>query len=210
MDLISKVALCFIGGLVVNLLFSQYKDSSVYLHNGIPLEIPADFLNNGNLTIYIPKEFYTKLKEKDKKLDPSNKPTPVATNTKPEITQKDTTPTLPLAPVDVSSLLVKAYLNFHRKNFVKTLDYLDQAEGLDHKNVLAKSMKGSLFYVMGFTNLAKQKWEESLKLNPNQDRIKAFLLSIEKNSPAVVLGETPTKSPPPLVDTNSKQIKDDN
>ena len=57
---------------------------------------------------------------------------------------------------------------------------LDTADQISPKNATVKSMKGSLYFVLGMQEDAKIIWEESLAINPNQPAVKVRLNDLAK------------------------------
>ncbi len=72
-------------------------------------------------------------------------------------------------------LLFKANFYYNEGQFDKSFDILDEAEKDFPSSEEVKTMKGSLFYVLGAPELAISKWEESIEINPEQEGLKKFL-----------------------------------
>jgi len=73
------------------------------------------------------------------------------------------------------TILRRANKLYHKKKFEKAMTLLDAADGQYPENARVKTMKGSLYYLMGWKKFAKQYWSESLKIDPNQKKIRNLL-----------------------------------
>ncbi|MEK7691741.1 MAG: hypothetical protein AAB425_12045 [Bdellovibrionota bacterium] len=77
------------------------------------------------------------------------------------------------APKSADSLLVKANTAYKQGKYDQAMDFLDEASALDPSNSLILTMKGSVFFVLGWKDLAEKYWKESLVLNPDQPDLQA-------------------------------------
>lgn len=75
----------------------------------------------------------------------------------------------------VSSLIYQANQLFKRHKYPEALSVLDTAESLDDTDAVVKTMKGSLFFVTGQYKDARAYWEKSLKIDPNQAKVREYL-----------------------------------
>ncbi|MBI2981154.1 MAG: hypothetical protein HYY44_02450 [Deltaproteobacteria bacterium] len=96
----------------------------------------------------------------------------------------------------VSSLLYRANRLFHKKKFPEAMSILETAEAMEPNNAKVKTMKGSLFLMMGFKEFAAEAWNESLKLDPEQADLKLQLEKL-KTEGVIKPGGTPTTGTPP-------------
>lgn len=92
-------------------------------------------------------------------------------------------------PSNLSSLLFRANKLFQKKKFEEAMSVLDHAENIAPQNHKVKAMKGSLFYLMGWKEMAREHWESSLKINPKQTKVQQYL---ERLGPRPASVETPS------------------
>lgn len=75
----------------------------------------------------------------------------------------------------LETLLVRATNLFQKKRYEEAMKLLDAAEQIAPQSPQVKTMKGSLFFQMGWTNFARRYWEESLALDPQQAKVASYL-----------------------------------
>lgn len=134
----------------------------------IKLGIPLDILHSHNA--------YVEFIEFIPPIEPSGEDKPPPTNQQKPEEEKE----------DLDELLLKAYFAYHKKDYQKSKDLLSRAEKVAPNHPRVNAMQGSLYYKLGFTTLAKNKWEKSLKSNPDQKQVKYFLKKLDggrKNAP---------------------------
>jgi tetratricopeptide (TPR) repeat protein len=88
--------------------------------------------------------------------------------------QNPTGSTQPSTP-DPRTLVFTAKKYFSQKRYDAAMDQLNHAEKIQPEDSLIKSMKGSLFYIRGMKEDARRYWEDSLRINPQQPTIQAYL-----------------------------------
>ena len=76
---------------------------------------------------------------------------------------------------DLATLLMQANHFYHKKEYKKLLSVLNKAEKFYPKAHRVKTMKGSLFYSLGWKDLAEQQWKSSLDLEPNQPSVRKYM-----------------------------------
>ena len=76
---------------------------------------------------------------------------------------------------DLATLLMKANYFYHQKKYKKLLSVLNKAENFYPKASRVKTMKGSLFYSLGWKDLANEQWTNSLNIQPNQPAVRKYM-----------------------------------
>ena len=160
----------------LTLMGSQQKPSStpeVYVNNGsLVLEengevtqfiVPKKLLDNGRYEIRVDRA--------------------VAEQTK---SSKENIATTLSDRIEARRIMHDANQAYYKGEIAKTWDLVARAEKLDPKFYRVITMKGSLLYKIGSTELAAEVWQKSLEQNPNQPEIANL---IEK-----ILKKTATKS----------------
>jgi hypothetical protein len=93
-------------------------------------------------------------------------------------------PEAPVEPANLSQriearrILNDANAAFFKGDVTRAWDLVVQAENLDPTSYLIKTMKGSLLYKIGSTDLAVEVWNESLAQNPDQPEIRQLLTTL--------------------------------
>jgi tetratricopeptide (TPR) repeat protein len=95
---------------------------------------------------------------------PSNEPTNTQSD---EINnKKDDEP-----QVDISALLSQANYLYNKSQYNEALKLVEHGVKLNPKSAKAWSMRGSLMYVLGNKEAAKQDWNKSLSIEPNNESL---------------------------------------
>ena len=76
---------------------------------------------------------------------------------------------------DLATLLMEANHLYQKRKYKQLLSLLNKAEKFYPKVHRFKTMKGSLFYSLGWKDLARQQWNDSLGLEPNQPRVRKYI-----------------------------------
>ena len=77
--------------------------------------------------------------------------------------------------IEARRIMNDANAAFFKGDVTKAWDLVVQAEKLDPTFYLIKTMKGSLLYKIGSTDLALEVWNESLTQNPDQPEIRQLM-----------------------------------
>ena len=107
---------------------------------------------------------------------------------RPKAVVPDAQPVAPVEPATLSQriearrIMNDANAAFFKGDVTKAWDLVVQAENLDPTFYLIKTMKGSLLYKIGSTDLALEVWNESLAQNPDQPEIKQLMTTLLNNA----------------------------
>ena len=113
---------------------------------------------------------------------------------------------------DVGKLMLRAYTAFKNGRLERSMDFLKEAETLAPNHPSIKTMKGSIYYKLGVIDKAKKAWTESLRINPNQKKVRDYLKRIGGNPDAIENDGPPqqqpqTDEPPPTEEQNNEEIE---
>ena len=86
----------------------------------------------------------------------------------------------PLLETEASASLLQARQAFFRGSYQSSLQYILQALKTQPDNPLAHAMLGSLYYSVGWTQLAQKYWERALLLDPQDAKLRALLVRIRQ------------------------------
>ena len=109
---------------------------------------------------------------------------------RPKAAVPEVLPEAPKEPANLSQriearrIMNDANAAFFKGDVTKAWDLVVQAETLDPSFYLIKTMKGSLLYKIGSTDLALEVWNESLAQNPDQPEIKQLMTTLLNNAKA--------------------------
>lgn len=111
--------------------------------------------------------------------------------------KEETIPTPTLSErIEARRIMHEANQAYFSGDIAKSWDLISQAEKLDPTFYRIKTMKGSLLYKIGSTDLAVEIWTESLAQHPDQPEIVQTLESLKKigaAGPAIANGVAPGK-----------------
>jgi tetratricopeptide (TPR) repeat protein len=151
------------------------KNNDLYIFNSDEKQnyILNDITSRSGLVIH----FLTQNKTPESKKEPEEKKPP----TEPEKAKNSE------APKDVDKAKVTKYLiesrHYYEKGQTKRAwESIEAAEDLAPKDYRVLKMKGSLLHSMGDDEEAVKNWNESLKINPNQNDIKTMLKTLNKEA----------------------------
>lgn len=176
-----------IGGEVLAASISVIQDGNVLILSNQgklrKVTLPAELRNAGNFTL---------------RVEPEKKAETATTNVVvPSITtdqnggSNNNRDAGQAARSSIETLLVRANLLFKKRRFEEAMYVLDSAEAASPKNARVKSMKGSLYYLLGFKQFARDYWKAALTLDGQQTDVQAYLAKVE--------GELGTAHPAPAV-----------
>lgn len=96
--------------------------------------------------------------------------------------------------IEARRIMNDANAAFFKGDVTKAWDLVVQAENLDPTFYLIKTMKGSLLYKIGSTDLALEVWNESLTQNPDQPEIRQLMSTLlnQAKAPAGIATGLPT------------------
>lgn len=107
---------------------------------------------------------------------------------RPKAVVPEVLPEAPKEPANLSQRIeARRIMNdandaFFKGDVTKAWDLVMQAEKLDPSFYLIKTMKGSLLYKIGSTDLALEVWNESLAQNPDQPEIRQLMTTLLNNA----------------------------
>jgi hypothetical protein len=95
--------------------------------------------------------------------------------------------------IEARRIMNDANAAFFKGDVTKAWDLVVQAENLDPSFYLIKTMKGSLLYKIGSTDLALEVWNESLAQNPDQPEIRQLMNTLlnQAKSPSGIATSLP-------------------
>ena len=82
--------------------------------------------------------------------------------------------------IELDSIIFKAHLLYKDGEYEDAMKLLDMADRNFPDHYKIKTMKGSIFYLMGYPKMAILNWKKSLELNPNQMQVKEYKEKLEK------------------------------
>ena len=170
---------CFVSSFVYAGVVIYKKEKDIIVKGNEQREqfvLPETFKNASRYNIIIPakkkKVAEKKVEEVEKKL--KEKPAVKEEDSKRVVASQGKETFKP----DLPTLLLEANDLYHKKKYKRLLSILNRAEKFYPKNSHIKTMKGSLFYSLGWKDLATQNWKNSLDIEPNQPEVRMYMEKI--------------------------------